>query len=220
MQKISIVSLATLLLIMSACNSGGARRVTGKQCPANYNVAMTPGKGESVISLDPAAKQMAPGTYVYQSATAYFHDKKEDFRVEITDAKDAKNKQAPNQFKTVPTCVRNAKGGLMLGLETQGINGLEVQAGANGELKTIFDLKSYGVTVVPGSMKVTSTLRQQKVEAAPGKAYENVATPLLIKKNEVDYELRSAFEDAQKKVFLIVRFKLTKPAAAVPAKKP
>ncbi len=207
--------MVAVVLLLTACNSGGGRRLTGKQCSAKYSVSMVPGKGETLISLDPALKQLAPGTYVYQSATAYFHDKKEDFRVEVTDSKDSKNKQSPDQFKAVPTCVRNAKGGLMLGFETQGIHSLSVEAGADGTLKTIYDLKTYSVVIVPGSMKVSSTRRPEKVEAAPGKAYENVGTAVLIKKNESDYEIRSAFEDTQMKGFLIVRLKRSPPGAVV-----
>lgn len=218
MKLFHVLSLVSATALVAACNSGGARRVVGKQCPANYSVAMAPKGSEVQISLDPAVKQLTPGYYTYQSATAYFHDKKNDFRVEFVDTKNSKSQKDKNKFEATPSCVRNGKGGLMLSFETEGISRLEVTP----DFKTFYDSKSYGVTVVPGSMKVTAATKQEKIEAAPGKAYENVADVILIKKNATDYELRSAYEDQTRKVFLIVRLKWSKdppPAPVAAAKK-
>lgn len=212
MKSFHVVSFISTLLLLSACNSGGARRVVGKQCPVNYSVSMVPKGNEVLVSLDPAAKQLTPGYYTYQSATAYFQDKTNDFRVEVIDSKNSKSQKDKTKFEATANCVRNAKGGLMLSFETVGVSKIEVTP----DFKTFYDVRSYGVTVVPGSMKATSSTKQEKVEAAPGKAYENVADVILLKKNATDYELRSAFEDQSKKVFLVVRLKWSKDAPPAP----
>lgn len=221
MKLFSVVTISAMLVTLAACEGGGGRKVAGKQCPSNHApISMKLVGNQTEISLDPAAKQLVPGTYTYQGSTAFYKDKSNSttpYMMEITDAKE-KNTQ---RWKAVATCVRNAKAGLNLGFSSQVVRTLEV--GAAPDLKTFFETREISVTLA-GSFKVNSTDGQQKVEDIPSKAYEKLTTPaklMMVKKSDTDFEIRAHYADpqgaaGQGELWVVTRLK----RANLPAKKP
>ncbi len=213
---VTVVSTLSLSLLVGACNSGGSRRTVGKQCPANYNpISKTAGANQTVLSLDPAQKQLMPGLYKYVGATAYYKDKGSNFRIEITDVADPKK---AGDFKPVTSCVRNAKPGLNIAFELSGVSKMEVAA----DHKTFYDTRKYNMVANGAGLKVSGGAKQQKVEGSPKDAYNGISVPgpMLIKKNANDFEIRSFGEDAAGEYSLVVRLKReNNPATPPPAAK-
>lgn len=197
MKYLSVVTVIAVALLSNACNSGSSRKTGGRQCPEKYDpIPMTAAKGQSVVSMDPAAKQLTPGIYEYAGATAYFMVKSTDLRVEVTDAKDPKSQA----YKAGTSCVRNATGELAGSFEVQGLSKLEV----GRDFKTFISTRAIGFTANKG-LKASSSDKLQKVEQAPGKAYQQGEQVMMIKKSDTSYEVRSTGTDGKSTYFLVVR---------------
>lgn len=201
-QVFSLIVLGSFNLL--ACNSGSRNVIAGRQCPANYdplNLKAAEGqkktwnKGQNQTSIP-------TGTYVYQRADLIFTQKGD--KGAIVHIEDSPQRGV---FKTFTNCVRN---GIKLSE-----NNLSASANAVSKIvskadKTLeFEAKELSFKMVDQRLVASSKVATEKPTSLE-KIYEGKSTQLYMfpnVNNNVDYEVRSIYEDNVGTYVMSVKFK-------------
>ena len=204
MKLFQIFSLASLTLAtLLACNSGGRNVIAGRQCPADYNpVNWQADKQGKTWEKGQNEGSIPVGTYVYQRADLIFTQKGD--KGAIVHVEDSNQRGV---FKTFTNCVRNGQKVLEqnLGATVNVVSKIVSKAD-----KTLdFEAKEMSFKVTDGRLVAASKAVTEKPTSLE-KIYEGKSKLLYLlpkANNNVDYEVRSVYEDNVGTYVMSVTFK-------------
>jgi hypothetical protein len=180
-----LYQLVTLFVgvTLAACNSGGGRKVVGKQCPGgDYKpISMNVAPTQKKLALNPQQNEIPPGVYSYEGSTLYYIDKS-DLRVVLNDAR-----QKDNNFKTGMVCVRNAKN-VLHPMAVESIHSMSVSK----DLKYLVEVTKLSIGTSNSKITVSAVKDTVKKLESPDEPYQGAqAFMVSTEKNTTNYEIRS-----------------------------
>lgn len=206
MKSFPLVSLVMIASVLAACNSGGSRKITGRQCPAVYDPI--PFKdipaNQKLWKKDSGNSDEIPkGTYAYNRADMLYVDSATGLVIHMTDAA-----QKGGTFTGVVTCLRNGDK-LNDSVKAEDLSTNNIVTQANGKPKV--DIKKLSLKVEAQRLKVetasVSTNQDGLEKVYEGKAVEDY---FLVKVTENIYELRSQRKEGSVTITTASRFIFTK----------
>lgn len=198
--KNQLVKVASVFMVitLSACSGGGGRRVSGRQCPLNYDPYPMDIPANEKIDL---TKPLPAGTYEYNGASLFYKNSAIDFKMELHDTK-----QRDGTYKGAIGCVRNAgKDRIGKAMSTEGISRMVVEDNSG---KVTSDVKQYGFKIQEdGLVHFDFEKSNRKIERPSDLISGKVTSSFMFKRSDAEYEIRSrGMNEDQSEFFLVVRY--------------
>lgn len=197
------IQLVSLLVLVAACSSGGRQNIAGRQCPANYApIASTVAENQKTWRKGDNESGLPAGTYNYQRADLIYTEKGN--KGAIVHVEDVPTKAGV--FQTHFACVRNARNleAKNISIATNIVSKIVTKTGAAAEVQAKeLSFRVNDNRLVAESKAVDNPASLEKIYE--GKAQDFYMLPII--NNNVDYEVRSVFEDNTGKYVVSVKFK-------------
>jgi hypothetical protein len=197
-----LIQLVSLVFLVAACSSGGRQNIAGRQCPANWAPIPATAAENQKLWKKGDNQELPPGTYNYQRADLVYTEKGD--KGAIVQIEDVPTKAGV--FQTHVSCVRNARSlaAKNISVATNIVSNIVAKAGAAADVQAKeISFRFNDGRLVAESKAVDKPASLEKVYE--GKAQDFYMLPLI--NNNVDYEVRSVFEDNTGKYVVSVKFK-------------